>query len=96
MVVVKNPKDYKFIQFEKSHIKNKKYNAVIMNKKTKKLRRIPFGDSRFEQYRDSTGLGLYSHKNHLSEKRRKSYRARHLKTSKNKFSSSYFAFNFLW
>lgn len=50
---------YKFINFENSHIKTKKYNAVLQ-KKTGKYVRVPFGARGYEQYKDSTGLGLYS------------------------------------
>ena len=56
--------------FMKSANKNKKY-STIYNGKT-----INFGDSKMEQYKDSTGLGLYTSKDHLDPVRRKSYLAR--------------------
>ena len=66
-------KDYKFVKFEKSHIKIKKYNAVIQNKKTGREVRIPFGARGYEHYKDSTDLKLYSSKDHGDHKRRKNY-----------------------
>jgi hypothetical protein len=70
-------REYDFVKFEKAKAKNKKYSAILRNKTTKKTVRVNFGDSRYEQYKDSTGLGLWSHKNHLDVKRRKNYRLRH-------------------
>lgn len=95
MVVVKSD-DYTFKKFKKSNTKNKKYDAILIHKKTGRTKTVPFGDIRYEQYKDSTGLGLYSHKNHGDEKRRKNYISRHNKTAKNKFSSSWFSMYFLW
>ena len=69
-------KDYKFIRFEKSNKINKKYDAIIENKKTKKLIRIPFGQNEMKQYRDSTGLGLYSKYDHNDKKRRELFKKR--------------------
>lgn len=74
----------------------KKYYAVLENKITKKLVQVPFGDQRYEQYKDSTGLGLYSEKNHLDKKRRKNYRARHQHDNLKDWSSGYFSWKFLW
>lgn len=96
MVVVKNPNDYTLVKFKKSKTKNKKYDAIIKHRITKKLKTIPFGDVRYEHYQDSTGLGEYSHLNHFDKKRRKNYRLRHNKTAKNKFSSSWFSYYYLW
>ena len=89
-------KDYKFLRFEKSHLKTKKYNAVLENRKTKREVRVPFGASSYEQYKDSTGLGLYSSKNHNDKKRRASYRSRHKNDNLNDYSPGFFSWNFLW
>ena len=86
------------MNFSKSKAKNKKY-AVIYNGKT-----INFGDSRMAQYKDSTGLGLFSSKNHLDPIRRKSYlaRAKGIKnkkgelTWKDKASANYYSVRYLW
>jgi len=89
--------EYKLKGFEKATSVNKKYNAVLINKTTKKEKRIPFGDSRYEQYKDSTGLGLYSSKNHNDKKRRDLYRQRHEKDLKDGYySAGYFSMKYLW
>lgn len=96
MVVIDNPVEYTFVKFRKSNTKNKKYDAILRHKETGRKRTVPFGDKRYEQYKDITGLGIYSSKNHLDKERRKNYRKRHFETSRKKFSSSYFSYNFLW
>ena len=53
----------KILKFERGP-NFKKYTAYIQDKKTKKIRKIHFGDKRYQQYKDRTGKGLYSHKNH--------------------------------
>ena len=40
-------------------------------------RKIHFGASDYEQFKDSTSVGKYSHKNHGDSQRRKSYFSRH-------------------
>lgn len=84
--------------FMKSANKNKKY-TVVYNGKT-----INFGDSKMEQYKDATGLGLYTSKDHLDPVRRKSYlaRAKGIKNAKGeltwkmKSSPNYYSVRFLW
>jgi len=66
----------KIIKFVKGPFP-KKYTAHIQNKKTKKNRIIHFGDRRYQQYKDRTGLGLYSNKNHNTRKRMQNYFSRH-------------------
>ena len=86
------------MQFSKSTRKGKKY-MVVVNGKT-----IHFGDSSMQQFKDSTGLGLYTHLNNNDETRRKSYlaRAKGIKdkngnlTWKNKNSANYYSVKFLW
>lgn len=95
-------KDYKFLRFEKSKRKGKKYNGVLLNKKTKREVRIAFGavysDGKpYEQYEDSTDLGLYSKYNHKDKKRRDAYRARHRGFLKDGYySAGHFSYYFLW
>lgn len=90
-------RDYKLINFERSKTKNKKYDAILQNKLNDKLVKIPFGDKRFEQFKDSTGLGLYSNKDHGDLKRRQLYRQRHQKDiKKGYYSPGYMSFYFLW
>ena len=55
----------------------KKYTAHIKNKKTKKVRKLHFGDNRYQQYKDRTPLKLYKSKNHNTRKRMQNYFSRH-------------------
>ena len=89
--------EYKLKGFEKATAVNKKYDAILVNKSTKKIKRIPFGDSRYEQYRDSSGLGLYSSKDHNDKKRRQLYRNRHFKDLRDGYySAGYLSYHYLW
>jgi hypothetical protein len=64
------------VDIMKSKVKNKKYTAIVKDKKSKQERKIHFGDNRYEQYKD-TAEGVYSSKNHLDKKRRENYFNRH-------------------
>ena len=89
--------DYKLSRFEISRKQSKKYDAILINKKTNKEKRIPFGDVLYQQYKDRTGLNHYSSKNHNDKKRRHSYRLRHHKDVKiGYFSPGYFSMYYLW
>ena len=87
------------MDFKKSTRKGKKYMVVAPNGKT-----IHFGSSSMQQYKDTTGLGLYTYLDHNDEKRRASYlaRAKGIKNKKgeltylNKNSANYYSINFLW
>lgn len=89
---------FKHIRFERSRSRKSKYDAIIEDKITKRQQRVPFGsaDPLYEQYRDTTGLKLYSRLDHNDEKRRQSYLARHEKTRHKKFSPSWYSAVFLW
>jgi hypothetical protein len=92
-------KDYKFLRFEKSKRKDKKYDAVLQNKQTNREVRVPFGAIGYEQFRDSTGLGLYTKDNHGDKVRKRSYRSRHSKemaSFKEFYSPGFFAMRYLW
>ena len=90
-------------EFKKSTRKGKKYMVKVPSGKW-----IHFGAIvnmiPMEQFKDSTGLGLYSKYDHGDKKRRASYRARHkaikLKDGtlayKNKNSASYWSMKYLW
>jgi hypothetical protein len=95
-MILENPENYKFIKFQKSNTKNKKYDAILMNKKTNKIKRVPFGDVRYNQYEDTTPLKLYKNLNTFDKERRRLYRLRHAGEDKNKYSSGYFSLRFLW
>lgn len=93
--------EYKFIRFVRSKNKSKKYSAILQNKKTKRQVKVDFGSIKadgtpYEQYKDSTGLGLYSKYNHNDEKRRDRYKARHKNDNLNEYSAGYFAWKYLW
>ena len=90
-------KDFVFVKFQRSKNPNKKYDAILKNKLTKKQVRVPFGSTGYQQYNDTTGLGLYSKFNHLDKKRRSNYRKRHLHNiDPEYYSSALFAFYRLW
>lgn len=83
--------------------RNYKYTAIMKDGK-----KVNFGHKSYQQYKDSVpksmGGGLYSHKNHGDELRRKNYRARHsgikLKNGglayKTKYSPAWFSYYYLW
>jgi len=87
---------FKLLRFEKAKALNKKYSAILEDSKTGRTKRVNFGDSRYEQFKDSTGLGLYSHKDHNDPIRRRNYQARHAKTALVKWSPSWFSMKYLW
>ena len=69
-----------------------------------KGKKINFGDKRFQQFKDTTGLGLYSDLDHNDKKRKKNYckRSGNIKdkkgnlTKNDKESPNYYARKFLW
>jgi hypothetical protein len=65
----------KIVKIQPSTSKNKKYTAIVKN--GDKTRKIHFGHSDYEQYKDSTKIGKYSYKNHGDKKRREAYFSRH-------------------
>jgi hypothetical protein len=52
------------IEFEKSTRKNKKYLAGVYDARGELIRKSHFGDSRYQHYRDSTPVKLFSHLDH--------------------------------
>lgn len=89
--------EYRLMGFRRSKTNHKKYDAILKDKKTGLLTHIPFGDTRYEQYKDSTGVGLYSGKDHGDAKRRALYRQRHEKDLKSDhYSAGYFSYHYLW
>ena len=71
------PMKERIVKFEKSKIDGKKYVAIVKNLDTGSMRKIHFGGDGYEQFKDSTPLGLYSHVNHGSVKRKRNYFSRH-------------------
>lgn len=97
-------KDYKFVKFEKSDKPDKKYKAILKNKTTGREVKIYFGGIKkdgtpYEQFKDSTGLGLYSKYDHNDKQRKARYRNRHSKEKpsfKDYYSAGYFSWYKLW
>ena len=87
-------KEYKLLGFEIGK-GNKKYTALLKEKKTGKIKKISFGDKRYQQYEDKV-LKKYSHLNHYDKKRRDLYRSRHKKDKLNEYSPGWFAYYWLW
>ena len=75
----------------------KKY-KVKLYQDGKYWKSVTFGDSRYQQYRDQSPLGLYSDQDHLDEKRRDNYRSRHGAQGyqENTFTPAWFSWNYLW
>ena len=74
----------KIIKFEKSKRNGKKYTAYVQDKKTKQIRKIHFGATGYQQFKDSTGKGVYSKLNHGDPKRKQRYFLRHSGTRNRK------------
>jgi len=98
MVVIDEPDKYKFLHFQKSNNKTKKYDAILQNKDTGRKRTVAFGSRKplMEQYIDKTGLGIYSKLDHKDKKRRENFLKRHDCSNAKKFSSNYFSCKYLW
>jgi len=87
----------------KSSAKNKKY-SVYVKGPTGKPKIVHFGDSRYAHYKDTTGVGAWTNKDHNDKERRKKYRARAGKikdkegklTIKNKDTANWWAYHKLW
>ena len=95
-MVYYDKKTHTLIRFTRSNRRNKMYDAVIQNSRGK-LINIPFGDKRYENYHDLTGLNLYPHLNHGDRKRRDLYKKRHkVYLKKGYYSPSYFSYFYLW
>lgn len=75
---------------------HKKYKVVITDLNGVKLKTVQFGDKRYEQYKDSVPLKLYSHLNHNDKNRRRLYKNRHEKDRHNHFTAGWFADKYLW
>ena len=71
----------RIVQIRRSNKKDKKYMATVKGASGSE-RTIHFGAKDYEQYKDSTNLGLYRTKNHGDSKRRSNYFKRHSGTSR--------------
>lgn len=85
--------------FLESSRKGKKYMVI-----TPKGKWVHFGAKSMEQFKDSTGMGLYSHLDHGDPERRRRYlaRAKGIKdkqgrlTWNDKESANYYSVKYLW
>ena len=97
------------LYIRKSKRKGKKYMALVQNKKNKKIRKLHFGASNYEQFKDSTKKGYYTRKNHGDKRRRRNYFMRHsgvktkrrairkeIKKSKGIFNAKILSHRYLW
>lgn len=90
-------KDYKLLGYRKSKKANKKYDAILEHKKNGKIKYVPFGDKRYSNFRDLTGLNLYPKLLHGDKNRRRLYRARHKNDlKKGYYSPGYFSYYITW
>lgn len=87
---------YKLLRIDVSNKKHKKYVAVLRNVKTNRLKRVHFGDSRYQHYKDRTRLRHWAHLDHMDRGRLKRFRQRFRNRARKKFSAAYFAWNYLW
>ena len=84
-----------FIEFKRSHIPSKKFDALLKSKSTGRLVTIPFGATGYSQYKDRA-LGLYSSLDHKDKTRRANYRSRHASDINKSYSASWFPLKYLW
>ena len=87
---------YMFVKFKRSHLKHKKYDAILKNKDTNRYVNVPFGARGYEQYKDRVPLRLYKKYDHEDKTRRINYRARHAKDINKPYSPSWFSLHYLW
>lgn len=70
-------KKERIIEIFPSNTATKKYGVLVRDIKTGRERTINFGAKGYEQFKDSTKLKLYSHKDHGDPQRRRNYFNRH-------------------
>lgn len=66
----------KLLHIERSPAKHKKYRADVLLDGVE-YKNVDFGDTRYEHFKDSTPLKLYSHLDHNDIHRLHMYHARH-------------------
>tara|TARA_R100000231_G_scaffold37543_1_gene32925 strand:- start:7928 stop:8170 length:243 start_codon:yes stop_codon:yes gene_type:complete len=79
----------------KSTRKNKKYMVYVKSNNKRGYKLIHFGDNRYQQYKDSTPLKLYSYLDHNDKQKRRLYYSRHGKKAL-KDTPKYFSHKYLW
>jgi len=89
--------EYRLKGFERSKNPKKKYDAILVNKTTKREKRMSFGDRNLPQYKDSTPLKLYKSKDTNDKVRRKAFRDRFSGTrAKQNWSKEWTPLYFSW
>jgi len=88
---------YILIGFRKSTKKYKKYDGILKGDDGH-LKYVPFGDNRYEQYKDITPLKLYQHLDHNDTKRLLLFQSRfgRMYEKTEKYSPLWFSWNYLW
>ena len=86
----------RLIKFVKSTRRNKKYDAILED--NGRITKVSFGDSRYEHFKDRTGVGAWKHLDHNDTKRRELFRKRHGAQGhyKVKYSPAWFSYYYLW
>ena len=82
--------DTKIQSWMVSPVKTKKYRVILSNGK-----KVDFGSSRHEQYRDSTPLKVYQHLDHRDTRRKELYYLRH-KIDYPIYTADWLSKTFLW
>jgi hypothetical protein len=96
--MIRENSEFKLLRFEKSKNPDKKYDAIVLNKKSGRERRIGFGARGYENYADRSGLGLYKNVSHGDKERRDRYRQRHPGEGDNSNfpNPGFWAYHVLW
>ena len=77
--------------FAKSSKKAKKYKATFPDGTV-----VHFGAASYPQFKEGTGLGLFSHKDHADPARLENFRKRHGCAQKPKKTAGYLSCKYLW
>ena len=91
--------DYDLIDIQISKVRNKKYDALIRNKRTGEIVKVSFGSRNplMQQYRDTTPLKYYKVLDHNDQNRKKQYQQRFKsKYNPDYYSSTSLSWEFLW
>ena len=83
----------KVLEITKSPVKYKKYRARVKMEGEDRERYVDFGDVRYQHFKDSTPLKLYSHLDHGDVKRLHAFYQRH---SRNNGPAAELSKHYLW
>ena len=89
--------EWELVEFKKASVAEKKYAAILKDKFTGRLVAVSFGRPGYWHYKDSTGLGLYSHLDHLNDERRQKFKERFSGyLMPQMYNPAFFSFHYLW